>query len=386
MNPCVHREDCGGCIYQEIPYEEQLILKAKDLLRHFANNQVEVENFLGIEGSPQRYSYRNKMEYSFGDEVKDGDLTLGLHKAGHYFSVFTTDSCQLVDEDFNLILKATLKFCRDKAYSYYHKKSREGLLRHLIIRKGHRTGELLVNIVTSTQGKFDTDEYVDAIDNLQLGGTVVGILHTENDNLADAVICDKLNILRGRDYYLEELMGLRFRVSAFSFFQTNVDGAERLYTEAISLVEKLEGKTLYDLYSGTGTIAQAAALRAKKVIGVEIVEDAVKSAIENAKDNGLDNCSFIAGDVLKVLNDLTEKPDLIFFDPPRAGVAPKALEKILAYGVNEMVYISCNPKSLAENLSTARLFDYKVKTLKAYDNFPFTKHIEAVTLLHKISS
>jgi len=122
MNPCIHREHCGGCIYQDIPYEEQLVLKAKEVMRHFSNNQVDVEKFLGIEGSPQRYSYRNKMEYSFGDENKGGDLALGLHKAGHYYSIITTDHCQIVDEDFNMILKSTLEFCRDKAYDYYHKK------------------------------------------------------------------------------------------------------------------------------------------------------------------------------------------------------------------------------------------------------------------------
>jgi 23S rRNA (uracil-5-)-methyltransferase RumA len=283
-----------------------------------------------------------------------------------------------------------LSFCKEKGYSFYHKKSHKGLLRHLVVRKGEATGELLINIITSTEEPFDAKGYVEAIGGMgddsinspkKLNGKVVGILHTENDSLSDAVICEKLNILQGRDYYNEELMGLKFRVSAFSFFQTNVKATERLYTEALSFVPDLTGKTVFDLYSGTGTIAQAAALMAKKVIGIELVEDAVNAARVNAEENGLSNCTFLCGDVLKIIDDVAEKPDLIFLDPPRAGVHPKALEKILNYGINEMVYISCNPKTLARDLATATLFGYRAKILKAYDNFPFTRHIEVVTLL-----
>lgn len=260
----MHRADCGGCIYQGVPYREQLQLKAKDVLRHFKDNLVSFDDFLGIEGSPELYAYRNKMEYTFGDEVKGGPMTLGLHKQGRFMSILTTDQCQLVVQDFNRIIKATLDFCLEKGYPFYHKRSRKGLLRNLILRKGRRTGEILVNIVTSTQLHFDGPAYADMLNDLELEDQLVGILHTENDNPADAVVCDKLNILSGRDYYYEELMGLKFRVSAFSFFQTNVLAAERLYTESLSLTSDLAGKTVFDLYSGTGTIAQAAALQAKK--------------------------------------------------------------------------------------------------------------------------
>lgn len=383
MDLCKHRADCGGCIYQGIPYEEQLQLKAKEVLRHFKDNLVTYDRFLGIEGSPTRYAYRNKMEYTFGDEVKDGEMTLGLHKQGRYMSIITTGQCQIVDPDFNRVLEATLTFCKEHEYSFYHKKSHKGLLRHLILRKGEHTGELLINMVTSTQHPFDGTTYVSLIEGLDLNNQVVGILHTENDNLSDSVVCDKLNILKGRAYYNEELLGLKFRVSAFSFFQTNVQAVERLYTEALSLIPDLSGKTVFDLYSGTGTITQTAALRAKKAIGIELVEEAVETARTNAELNGLTNCTFIAGDVLKVLDELTDKPDVIILDPPRSGVHPKALEKILNYGVKEIVYISCNPKTLAQNLATAMLFGYRTDTLKAYDNFPFTKHIEALALLVK---
>jgi tRNA/tmRNA/rRNA uracil-C5-methylase (TrmA/RlmC/RlmD family) len=182
---------------------------------------------------------------------------------------------------------------------------------------------------------------------------------------------------------MDEIMTLKFKVSAFSFFQTNILAVEKLYTEALALIKDLDGKTVFDLYCGTGTITQTLALRANKVIGVELVEEAVASAKENAKLNGLDNCEFIAGDVLEVLDRIEEKPDVIVLDPPRVGVHPKALEKILNYGVNQIIYISCNPKSLVENLSFAQYYGYKTVSVKAYDNFPNTRHIECLVLLTK---
>jgi 23S rRNA (uracil1939-C5)-methyltransferase len=383
MEICKHNEGCGGCIYQEIPYQEQIILKGKEVLRLLDEKKVSYGKYLGIEGSPKRTAYRNKMEYTFGDEIKNGEMTLGMHKKGHFMSVVTVDECQLVDPDFNAILKATLDFSMEKGYGYYHKKSHLGLLRNLIIRKGEHTGELLINVVTSSQQEFDGEGFAERILALLLNNTIVGILHTVNDNVADFVYCEKLQILWGRDYYMEEIMTLKFKVSAFSFFQTNILAVEKLYTEALSLIKDLDGKTVYDLYCGTGTITQTLALRAKKVIGVEIVEEAVAAARENAKMNGLNNCEFIAGDVLAVLDQLPEKPDVIILDPPRVGVHPKALEKLLNYGVNQIIYISCNPKTLAENLSFMQYYGYQTVSVKAFDNFPNTRHIECVVLLNK---
>lgn len=386
MEICKHNEGCGGCIYQEIPYQEQIILKGKEILRLLDEKKISYGKYLGIEGSPKRYAYRNKMEYTFGDEIKNGEMTLGMHKKGRFMSIVTVDECQLVDSDFNEILKATLDFCNEKGYSYYHKKTHLGLLRNLIIRKGEHTSELLINVVTSSQQEFDGGDYADRIRALPLTNRIVGVLHTVNDKVADFVYCEKLYTIWGRDYYMEEIMTLKFKVSAFSFFQTNILAVEKLYTEALSLIKDLDGKTVFDLYCGTGTITQTLALRAKKVIGVEIVEEAVEAARENARLNGLDNCEFIAGDVLAVLDQLEEKPDVIVLDPPRVGVHPKALEKILNYGVNQIIYISCNPKSLVENLSFAQYYGYKVISIKAFDNFPYTKHTECVVLMTKCGS
>lgn len=384
MEICKHNENCGGCLYQELPYQEQIILKGKEVLRLLDEKKINYEKYLGIEGSPKQYAYRNKMEYTFGDEIKDGEMTLGMHKKGRFMSIITVDECQLVDPDFNIILKATLDFCKAKGYGFYHKKSHVGLMRNLIIRKGENTKELMINVVTTSQMTFDEIEFVKMMQNLTLQNKLVGILHTINDNIADFVYCDKLIILWGQDYYTEEIMGLKFKISAFSFFQTNVLAIEKLYTEALTLIKDLNGKTAFDLYCGTGTITQTLALRAKKVIGVEIVEEAVESAKENAKLNGLDNCEFIAGDVFEVLDHLEDIPDVIVLDPPRVGIHPKALEKIVSYGVKQIVYISCNPKSLADNLSYMQYYNYQVKSIKAFDNFPFTKHCEVVTLLQRI--
>jgi len=381
MEICKHNEGCGGCIYQEIPYQDQIILKGKEVLRLLDEKKINYGKYLGIEGSPKRNAYRNKMEYTFGDEIKNGEMTLGMHKKGRFMSVVTVDECQLVDPDFNMILKSTLDFCMSEGYDYYHKKSHLGLMRNLIIRKGEHTGELLVNAVTSSQREFDGEKFAEMIRALPFQNKIVGILHTINDNVADFVYCDKMHTIWGRDYYMEEIMTLKFKVSAFSFFQTNILAVEKLYTEAISQIKDLDGKTVFDLYCGTGTITQTLALRAKKAIGVDIVEEAVEAARENARMNGLKNCDFIAGDVLEVLDQVDETPDVIVLDPPRVGIHPKALEKILNYKVNQIVYISCNPKSLVENLSFMQYYGYQVKTIKAFDNFPFTKHIECVCLL-----
>ena len=380
---CPHREFCGGCIYQDVPYEKQLEEKEREVLRLLEAKGVKPEKTDRIEGCPTPFCYRNKMEYTFGDFVKDGEMTLGMHRKKNFMSIVTVDSCRLVDPDFNVILRAVLDFAVEKGYTFYHKRSHSGLLRNLIIRKGIRTGELLVNIVTTSEEGFDEAEFTEKLLSLNLNNKVIGILRTYCDSLADAVVPDSLKTLYGRDYYMEKLLGLDFKVSAFSFFQTNVEAAERLYTEALALVDSFEGKKAFDLYCGTGTISQVLALKAKEVLGIELVEEAVDAARENAALNGLDNCRFIAGDVFKVLSEVADKPDVIVVDPPRVGIQPKALDKIISYGVKEIVYISCNPKTLAENLRYLDYYGYKCRYLKPFDNFPMTKHTECIALLEK---
>lgn len=380
---CPHSEFCGGCIHQGKTYAQQLSEKESEVLRLLEDKGVKPEKIDAIEGCPSQYEYRNKMEYTFGDFVKDGEMTLGMHRKRNFMSIVTVDQCQLVDPDFNIILNAVLQFAIQRGYKAYHKRSHRGLMRNLIIRKGVRTGQLLVNIVTSSEDGFDEEAFVEMLQGLSLQNTIVGVLRTFNDSLADAVICDSLKVLWGRDYYEEKILGLHFRVSAFSFFQTNVEAIERLYTEALALVESFDGKSVFDLYCGTGTITQILALRAKEVLGIELVSEAVDAARANAEENGLTNCKFLAGDVFEALQNVSEKPDVIVVDPPRVGIQPKALDKIIAYGVKEIVYISCNPKTLVENLKYMDYYGYKCKYLKPFDNFPMTKHTECICLLSK---
>lgn len=380
---CPHSEFCGGCIYQGVSYADQLAEKEKQVKELLEKKSVQPDKLDAIEGCPSQYGYRNKMEYTFGDFVKDGEISLGMHRKKNFMSIVTVDRCQLVDPDFNLILSAVLDFVKERSYPFYHKKTHKGMMRNLIIRKGVRTEELLINIVTSSEPGFDEEAFLQMLLDLGTNNRIVGILRTVNDNLADAVNCDELRTLWGRDYYLEKILGLDFKVSAFSFFQTNVEAVERLYTEALALADSFEGKTVFDLYCGTGTISQVLALKAKKVLGIELVSEAVAAARENAKANGLNNCSFIAGDVFEVLKNVEEKPDVIVVDPPRVGIQPKALDKIIAYDVPEIVYISCNPKTMADNLKYAEYYGYDCKYLKPFDNFPMTKHIESIALLKK---
>ncbi len=383
---CPHSELCGGCKYQGISYEEQLRKKEEYVDRLLEKAGVHPLKKDPIEGCSDIYAYRNKMEYTFGDLVKGGELTLGMHLAGKYWSIVTTDQCQLVHPDFNKILDATLGFCAEKGYPRFGKKFHDGLMRNLVVRRGVRTGELLVNVVTASDGAsgyaFDQDGFREMILGLDLENEVVGIMRTVTDKAADAVIADDVRILYGRDYYMEELVGLRFKVGAFSFFQTNIDAVERLYTEAVGLISDLEGKEVFDLYSGTGTISQIMALRAKHVTGIELVGEAVEAARNNAALNGLTNCDFFEGDVFKVLDEQVETlPDVIVCDPPRPGIGYKALEKICSYGVKEIVYVSCNPKTLVSDLVFFEARGYKVIYLKPFDNFPFTSHVECVTLM-----
>ena len=382
---CPHTEYCGGCVYQGVAYEEQLRIKEEEVRRLFSEKKVQPETFDPIEGCPPdyRYRYRNKMEYTFGDLVKDGPLCLGMHKKKNFMSIVTVDHCQLVDRDFNRILRFTLDFAVERGYSHYHKKSHRGLLRNLIVRMGVRTKELLINIVTSREEGFDEEAFTAGLQALELDNRVVGILRTFNDNLADKVTCEELKVLWGRDYYLEEILGLQFKVSAFSFFQTNVEAVERLYSEAIGLVDDVSGKTVFDLYCGTGTISQILALRAREVMGVEIVEEAVRAAENNARINGLDNCHFLCGDVFEVLDRTAKRPDVIVVYPPRVGMSLKAVEKIIGYGVPQIVYISCNPKTLAINLQQFAYGGYGAVYAKPFDNFPGTRHTECIVLLEK---
>ncbi|MBR0430177.1 MAG: 23S rRNA (uracil(1939)-C(5))-methyltransferase RlmD [Lachnospiraceae bacterium] len=403
MEQCPNYGICGGCLYQGIPYEEELKIKESQIRKLFT--PVLGEDgfdaiFEGIKGSPVSREYRNKMEFSFGDCEKGGALTLGMHKRGSFYDVVSVPECTIVDGDFRLILDTTLRFFTEKSVDYYHKMQHVGYLRHLLVRKAARTGEILVDLVTTTQAPANEDEllteWAESIKALDFVGKLTCLLHTKNDRESDVVEDQGTTILFGQDYFTETLLGLNFRITPFSFFQTNSLGAEVLYDTARDfIVHKKDGSdtgnikagsTVYDLYSGTGTIAQVLAPVAGHVIGVEIIEEAVEAAKKNAAENNLTNCDFLAGDVLKVLDDITEKPDFIVLDPPRDGIHPKALPKILSYGVDSMIYISCKPTSLVRDLPYFMEAGYEPKRMCCVDMFPNTANCETIVLLERVSN
>ncbi len=399
--PCELFGTCGGCAYQSLPYEAQLALKEEQIRRLMDAVVTEPYEFMPIRRSPQPLHYRNKMEFSFGNEYKDGPLSLGLHKKGSFYDVLTTDACQIVHEDYNLILREVLACAKETGLAHFHKITHKGYFRHLVVRRGLKTGEILVNLVTSSdtgtysRGEAGTVErkpfeeevflknLCDRLLALPIEGKFAGIIHSRNNSLADVVVSEKTTVLYGKDHFYEELLGLKFRITPFSFFQTNSLGAEVLYSTAREFIGEVDGKLVFDLYSGTGTIAQMVASVARKVIGVEIIEEAVEAAKENAAGNGLSNCEFIAGDVLKMLDTIEERPDMIILDPPRDGINPKALDKIINYGVDHLVYISCKPTSLQRDLVTLQERGYRVVKVCPVDEFPMTAHTETVVLLTK---
>lgn len=424
-SPCPHFGSCGGCTYLSFPYEESLRIKegqVERLLAPVLQKQETACLFEAAKASPAVFGYRNKMEFTFGDEVKDGPLSLGMHKRGSFYDIVSVTDCQIVEEDYRKILRCVRDYFaglqeQGVDVTYYHRLRHTGYLRHLVVRRAAKTGEILVALVTTSQvpGVQSERKLLDGLQEsllaLPLSGEIVGILHVRNDSAADVVQSDETTVLYGRDYFYEELLGLRFKISLFSFFQTNSLGAELLYSTARAYIsdyisasdktadmtgkketgeiaqgtadEPVRGKIVYDLYSGTGTIAQLMAPVAKKVIGVEIVEEAVEAARKNAELNGLHNCEFIAGDVLKVLDGIKERPDVIILDPPRDGVHPKALAKIIDYGVEHILYISCKASSLARDLEVFLARGYRAERCVAIDQFPWTAGVEVVCLLEK---
>ena len=374
---------CGGCMYQTMSYEDQMKMKEQQVKEILDAAIIGDYEFEGVKASPKEFAYRNKMEFSFGDEFKDGPLSLGLHKKGSTYDVLTAFDCKLVHEDMTKILVCVLDYFKERNVSYYKKMQHVGYLRHLLLRRGDISGEILVNLVTTTQEEYDLTPLVDALLALELEGKIVGVLHILNDSLSDVVQSDETRVLYGQDCFYEKLLGMEFKITPFSFFQPNSRAAEVLYSTVRDYLGDMKGKTLYDLFSGTGTIGQILSPVAEKVIGVEIVEEAVVAANENAKHNGITNCKFLAGDVFKVLDEIEEKPDVIVLDPPRDGIHPKALPKILDYGVDTIVYISCKVTSLARDLEMMQAKGYRVVKAVACDQFCQTVHVETVALLKK---
>lgn len=381
---CPHFGSCGGCVYQNMDYKKQLEMK-EGQIKKLLDEAVDKDSpyqFEGLIESPYEAYYRNKMEFTFGDSYKDGPLVLGLHKKNSMYDIVDIVGCKICHPDFSLIVDFVQEYMRSRNFSFYHKVRHEGFLRHLLVRRAVKTKEILICLVTtSAEEGLDYNDLAAKLKELKLEGQIAGFMHITNDSLADAVKNEKSELIFGRDFIKEEILGLEFKISAFSFFQTNSLGAERLYEKAREYASMDQTHCLFDLYSGTGTIGQMMASSVDQVIGVEIVEEAVAAANENAKLNGLDNCNFIASDVLLAIDNIGQKPDMIILDPPREGINPKALDKILNFNVDKMVYISCKASSLAFDLIAIQKAGYRVVKAAAVDMFPGTANVESVVLL-----
>jgi len=378
MPSCTDFGICGGCSFLNIPYEYELKLKQgmlTSLFKEFWSDEIP------IVPSPNINGYRNKMEFSFGDSGKDAPLALGIRKRNNFYEVVVPKDCAIIPDDFKTITQVTLEHFRDSGETFYHRMRHTGSLRYLVLRRGEFTGEVLVNLVTTSDiNTALVEQWSAAL--VKLDAKITGILHTTSDVVSDAVVPEDVKILHGRDYFFDEICGLRFRISTFSFFQTNSAGAELLYNTVAEFAGKAD--RVFDLYCGTGTITQVMAPHAKDVIGIELVPEAIEAANENARLNDLDNCQFIAGDVLKIISDADlGKPDVMILDPPRDGIHPKALPKLIAFDAEKIVYVSCKPSSLARDLPAFLDAGYKLTAMRAHDMFARTPHVELVALLER---
>ncbi len=380
--PCPHFGACGGCRFQDLAYEHQAAAKetqVRDALVRIAG--IAEPPLQPIVPAASLYRYRNKLEYSF-THTEDGPA-LGFHRAGRWDEVLAIDVCLLTTELGNAIREAVRDWAREEGLDAYDQNTQSGYLRHLVVREGRNTGQALVLLVTAPGERFDADYLIEVLTRFP---EVRSIHWAINDSPAEVTNLPT-RLLWGEEAIEEELLGLRFRIRPNAFLQTNTEMAERLYELARDAAGLTGVETVYDLFCGTGTIGLSLAPKAGAVWGVEISEEAVACAIENADLNGIGNASFFAGNVSLSLEELREQagpPDVIVVDPPRAGLAGKALRRLARLEAPRIVYVSCNPTTLAGDVKTLREdWGYALVRCTPVDMFPHTPHIESVSLLER---
>jgi 23S rRNA (uracil1939-C5)-methyltransferase len=369
-----------GAPWQVLPYERQLEEK-------HAQVRDALERIGGFEDPPvepivpavQPARYRNKLEYSFGED-EAGDLVLGFHRPGRFDLIDDVSLDILASERVDEVREAVKAWCRAEGLTAWDRESQTGVLRNLVVREGRRTGQVQARVVTSAGSEFRVDE-------LAAATPADSFLWTRAEGVAETTRGGETRLVKGPRYLEEELNGLRFRISPDAFFQTNTEMAEALYGAAAEFAALTGREKVLDLFCGIGTIAIALALDSAEVWGVELIEDAVADAIKNAKLNGVDNTRFFAGDVRLVMRELLEQsgsPDVVVVDPPRAGLSQKVVRRIIEADAQRIVYVSCNPTTLAPN--ARQLVDdggYELKRVRPVDMFPQTPHIECVALLER---
>ena len=380
--PCEHYPACGGCRFQDLAYETQVEAKHQqvaDALRRIGGvSQLTLEPIVPAE---EIFHYRNKLEYSF-TQLDDGPA-LGFHEAGRWDQVLDVEKCWLTTDLGNAIRNAVRDWARDDRLVAYDQAQHTGYLRHLVVREGRNTGQVLVQLVTAPGEKFDTGGFVDMLRRFP----VVRSIHWAVNESEAEVTNLPTQLLWGEEAIEEELCGLRFRVRPNAFLQTNTTMAERLYEIAREYAALTGGETVYDLYCGIGTIGLVLAGDALTVWGIELSEESVACALENAELNGIGNAAFFAGNVGQSLRDLHARsgdPDVVVVDPPRAGLAGKALKRLGEIGAPRVVYVSCNPTTLAGDVKRLRdEYGYTLRRVRPVDLFPHTPHVESVSVLER---
>jgi 23S rRNA (uracil1939-C5)-methyltransferase len=367
--------DHPGAPWQVLRYDRQLEIKKHqivDALKRIGKlSDYELEP---IVPAVQQWRYRNKLEYSFGTDT-EGRLVCGFHAPGRWDQIVEIRDCLLASKPGNEARERVVQFCRDQRLTVYDRRAGTGFLRNLVVREGRRTGQLQVRLVTAP-GELDRDALIEAV-----ATPNTSLLWTQTDSVAETTQGGETKLLAGQERLHEELRGLQLRISPDAFFQTNTEMAEELYGIAIEYAGLKGSERLYDLYCGIGTIGLAMAPRAAELFGMEIVEDAVADAIKNARHNEIENAKFFAGDVRLALRELVAtagKPDVLIVDPPRAGLSQKIVRRIIEAGPSRIVYVSCNPTTLAPNAAQLVEAGYTLQKVRPVDMFPQTPHIECV--------
>jgi 23S rRNA (uracil1939-C5)-methyltransferase len=378
--PCRHFGVCGGCRFQDLAYEAQLRAKEQQVRDALVRiGRIPEPPLEPIVPAASIYGYRNKLEYSFA--AGDEGVELGFHRAGRWDEIVGIEECLLTTPVGNEIRLAVRAWAREERLEPYDQATGAGYLRHLVVREGRNTGQVLVLLVTAPGERFETGYFVEV---LRRFPEVRSIHWAINDTPAERTSLPT-KLLWGEEAIEEEMLGLRFRVRPNAFLQTNTEMAEHLYSLAREYAALSGVENVLDLYCGTGTIALALARDASAVWGLEISEEAVACAIENAELNGIGNARFYAGNVGQTLEELVEEsgaPDVVVVDPPRAGLAGKALRRTGALGAERIVYVSCNPTTLASDVQVLRdEFAYELRRCRPVDMFPHTPHVESVSLL-----
>jgi 23S rRNA (uracil1939-C5)-methyltransferase len=396
--PCPYFGRCGGCRLQHLAYPAQLAFKAKQVADALARlgglTGVEIRPIIGVE---ETFGYRNKMEFTVArsaaaplvqgevqPKASRANLVVGLHETERYDSVLDIERCLLQSDRMNALLGEARAFFVERGLTVYEQDSGEGLLRFLMLREGKHTGELMANVVTSAPAVSELAPLAQRLQARETGTT--SVVMNVNPKKASVAVGVEEHLLGGRDHIRERVDGLTFQVSANSFFQTNTRQAERLFELVVDSAELAGRETVYDLYSGTGAISLLLARRARWVYGIEVAQAAVDDAGVNAAANGITNCTFVCGEVRFVLPSLIAKgvtAEVVVADPPRAGFHPKALHALATLGARRIVYVSCNPTTLARDLGELVRGGYRLEWVQPVDMFPHTPHIEAVARLER---